>query len=380
MQNCRFKRPFKVWLLFLALMLCLSGVAFAAESDSPMVYAEVGAVDENGFFDLVVSAENLDFLVSEFAFRYNKDAVIPVHAENGEPTSEFIAFSSAVSYDGLQRIGQKLNSEKGYFLFTMFASPGSSGDNIRNNMMHFEEKSTLYTFRFKKIADGDMGFCIASAFDGGVYDEMFPDGAVVTSAVSKRHVTGITVKYGETEKKTESVYYYYSELYPTNFTKDERLDGTVYLVMKDYASAVDGALCAIDADNHEVTPFEENGKKYFPLRFVCESFGAEVGWNESDQTVRVAFADGRTASLDTASGLVYIDGEQIAQSPMPIVHGRTMVTEEVLCAITGARVYDVGTGTVFYTGIPEWTPERDAEKEALSAMQYVLMPFFRMFL
>ena len=44
---------------------------------------------------------------------------------------------------------------------------------------------------------------------------------------------------------------------------------------------------------------------------------------------------------------------------------------------------DIGgtfTDFVFYDSIVEWDSEREAEKEAVAAMEYVMMPFFRMFI
>ena len=101
-------------------------------------------------------------------------------------------------------------------------------------MVHFGEKTELYRFRFKKIADGECGFAVASVYDGGVYDPFFPDGAVITSAKQKRPVSDLTIRMlsadGSTasEKTQKTVYYYYSELYPKNITKEQRLAGTGY--------------------------------------------------------------------------------------------------------------------------------------------------------
>ena len=371
--------------LILLICLCLTAVADtpAAVPDSsdtlPMLYVEVQSPDADGFFEVTVSAENLEFLVCELALRYNTEAVVPVDADTGERTERFGAFASASSYEGMARIGEKLNTEKGYFLFTVFASPGVRGAYIRNNMMHFGEKTEWYRFRFRKIADGDNGFAVASIYDGGVYDEYFPDGAVVTSATQKRLVSGLVITDDGRTTAAETVYYYYSELYPKNFTKEQRLAGTVYLVSGDYAAAVDGELAAIDPQNHAVTPYEKNGTRFYPLRFVCESLGCTVDWDASGEAVTVTAADGRVSVIDTRNGCALADGKRF-EGGIELVNDRTMVPAEVLCAIIGARVYDAGSGTVFYTGLPEWTPEREAEKEALAAMQYVMLPFFRMFL
>ena len=68
-------------------------------------------------------------------------------------------------------------------------------------------------------------------------------------------------------------------------TKKERLENTLYLQSNNYASAKDGVLTVIDADDKSVTPKIHDGVFYVPLRFVLESFGVEVGWDDSAKTV-----------------------------------------------------------------------------------------------
>ena len=382
----------RVHLLFLSVFLLAAGISAGVMAEepaetsgkSPLILIEAGSPDENGFFDVTVNAENLEFLVSEIALRYDGKTVCPVGTD-GEPAKDFSDFAKAVRFDGVSRIGEKLDAEKGYFLFTLFANPGTESDYVWNTMVHFGEKTELYRFRFKKIADGDYGFSLASAYDGGVYDPFFPDGAVVTSATEKRHVSELVIRVlgadGKpvSEKKQQTVYYYYSELYPKNFTKEQRLSGTVYLVKGDYAAAADGALAVIDPDNREVRPFEKDGKMLYPLRFVCESLKCTVTWNEETGTATVTRPDGGE-SVITLSGESAATDAMTADDTLLVENDRIMASEKLLAAISGARSYDAGNGMVFYTGIPEWTPDRDAEKQALEAMQYVLMPIFRMFL
>lgn len=117
----------------------------------------------------------------------------------------------------------------------------------------------------------------------------------------------------------------------------------------------------------------------YPLRFVCESLKCTVTWNEETGTATVTRPDGGE-SVITLSGESAATDAMTADDTLLVENDRIMASEKLLAAISGARSYDAGNGMVFYTGIPEWTPDRDAEKQALEAMQYVLMPFFRMFL
>lgn len=157
------------------------------------------------------------------------------------------------------------------------------------------------------------------------------------------------------------------------YTKQQRLEQTVYLVNNDYAAAVDGVLSVIDKDNKNVVPYIKDSVQYFPLRFVCESLGYTVDWNEQSRTVLIKSQDVIISTLEIDSA--------VSQSKAQITNSRTMVSEELLLTIVDCSVYSVDNGThVIYESGIEWMPDRQAEKDALSAMQYVMMPFFRMFI
>ena len=160
--------------------------------------------------------------------------------------------------------------------------------------------------------------------------------------------------------------------YTEDYTKQQRLEQTVYLVNDDYASAVDGVLVVIDKDNKSVVPYVKDSVQYFPLRFVCESFGCVVSWNDETRSVHIKSPDGALSTIDVDDAAL--------EGKVEIVNSRTMVSADVLMEATDCDLYSFGDGThvVYASGI-EWIPDRQAEKEALSAMQYVMMLFFRMF-
>ncbi len=62
-----------------------------------------------------------------------------------------------------------------------------------------------------------------------------------------------------------------------------------------------------------VPPVVENGRTYVPLRFVAESFGANVGWNGDTQTVTIKNASNSNSSSTSSTtsnsqGLTFSDG------------------------------------------------------------------------
>lgn len=379
----RSKRIIAVLLSVICIALCMPTAAFCAEqqtdAEDGVMFFDIGAPDENGFFDVVFSMEKTQFLVCEVALRFNSRAVVPVTSD-GAPAAYFAEFASAYTSDGIMRIGEKLDAEKGYFLFTLFAQPGSDGEYVNSNgMLEFDEKQELYRFRFKRISDENSGFEIASIYDGGVYDEFFPDGAVITSTVKERPVAKVVITDGENVSESKTVYYYYSELYPGNFTVEQRLENTVYLVVGDYAAAVDGSLKAIDPSNRQVVPYEKNGEVFFPVRFLCESLGYTVDWDEATQTASITDVDGNSSVIYVSENKAKA-GEKTFEGGIVLVNDRIMVPSQLLAELCSVRVADVGSGFVFYDSIVEWDSEREAEKEAVAAMEYVMMPFFRMFI
>ena len=354
------------------------GLSAAAEG-RPTLSIEAGKPDENGIVTLTVSAENLDVIVYELGIRYNKEALVPADSETGAETTEFDGFAAQGFDEGMTYIGTELDAEKGCFIFTGFVSPGSKGEHTDGKIAHITEKTPLYTFNFKQISDADYGFAVASIYDGGAYIASFPDGAVIMNGTDDRCVGDVVIRYGDTEINGETAYYFYNETHPKNFTKEDRLRKTVYLTMGDYAAVVDGALKAIDGADHNVRPFAENGESYYPLRFLCESLGFTVGYDEATERATVARKDESVVEIDTVTGTVY-GKAQTFENAAVLKNDRTMVTRDVLTKLLDLKLYETSSYSVVYDSLVEWDASRDAEKEALSAMQYVLMPFFRAFI
>lgn len=351
---------------FLLLFVIVFAVSTAGQSTA---YFEASEPDESGVFTLTFSLEDVRTLAFEFAVRYDKTAVMPVNAK-GEEAAAFEGFSEAQTYDTLMFIGEELNKEAGYFVFTGFANPGAKESaHFADKCFVAAEKTPVYTFSFRKISDADPAFSIASAFDGGVYHEAFPEGALVSAVGNTLIPTEVKTTYNGNTATSMSQTVYYEQTHPRNYTKEQRLKNTVYLAVNDYASAVDGVLKAIDPANRDVRPYEKDGTRYYPFRFVAENLGYTVGWDEETQNATFAKGD-NSGYVPTANGDPNVE----------VVHDRTMVTAEVLWETLGVSVYTGDGYSVVYDSLVAWDETRDAEKEALSAMQYVLMPFFRMFI
>ena len=363
--------------LFATVLCILSAVAFA--EGTPKLYAEATEAAENGVFELNISLENVNFVAYGIAFKFDMEAVAPCTAD-GEAISSFGEFASLKRYENFNFIGEKADFEKGYFTYTSFITPGATEGIVSDGEAAISEKTLVSAFRFKKISDKNPSFDIASVYNGDVYDEMFPDGAAFTAKSGTVEVQ-ISISGAGKTKETRSVKNLYAEVNPANYTKEARLENTLYLVDGDNAAAYEGALKPIDSDKN-VKPYTDEGVRFLPLRFVCETFGAKVGWNDETRTAEVESAQGKKTSIKIDEKKAGVGGNEIS-ADIRLENSRTMVPEELIKEILGINSYKDENNPkecILYGGIVTWQPEREAETEALQAMRYVMMPLFRNFI
>ncbi len=163
-------------------------------------------------------------------------------------------------------------------------------------------------------------------------------------------------------------------------TKQQRLEKTVYLQNLNYAAACDGVLTVINAADKTVTPVFYNEKFYVPLRFVLETYGVLVSWEHETKTV-VMMAGSREYRLSTADTVMsYGENIKALANSCFIKNGTTYVAFDDISEIIGCKTYyfDEYKSGVIAVG-EEWNSERQAEKDALKAMEFAVSPFFKMF-
>ena len=87
------------------------------------------------------------------------------------------------------------------------------------------------------------------------------------------------------------------------------VDNAVVLAIGTPNAYVEGTRTLVDPANSEVQPIVAPGDRTLvPVRFIAESFGAEVGWDEASQTVTITL-DGVTTTLVIGSKEMKV-GEQ----------------------------------------------------------------------
>lgn len=163
-------------------------------------------------------------------------------------------------------------------------------------------------------------------------------------------------------------------------TKQQRLEKTVYLQNLNYAAACDGVLTVINTADKTVTPLFYNEGFYVPLRFVLETYGVVVSWEHETKTVVMVAAskEYRLSTQDTV--MSYGDKTKALANPCFIRNGTTYVAFDDVSEIIGCKTYyfDEYKAGVIAIG-EDWDSERQAEKDALKAMEFAVSPFFKMF-
>lgn len=164
-------------------------------------------------------------------------------------------------------------------------------------------------------------------------------------------------------------------------TKQQRLKGTIYFQNLNYAAACDGVLTVINKNDKTIMPTSVAGKLYVPLRFILEYYGAEVSWEHETKTVVISAGKNVFRLSTKDSSLWYGDRSKSLDNSCFINKGTTFVAFEdvsdiIVCDTYYYEEYNAG---VIAMG-EKWDPERQAEKEAVSAMEFALSPFFKMFI
>lgn len=93
-----------------------------------------------------------------------------------------------------------------------------------------------------------------------------------------------------------------------------------------------GTAAKVDTQNDAVMPKIIDSRTLVPARFIAESFGGEVGWDDATRTVTIKL-NGKTVTMVLDKNELMIDGEVVATMDVPAqsIEGRTMVPLRALC-------------------------------------------------
>lgn len=124
---------------------------------------------------------------------------------------------------------------------------------------------------------------------------------------------------------------------------------SVCLVFTGMVHAQDSIKVTIDgvALNMDVAPIMENDRVLVPLGFIAESLGGLVSWDDASRTVRIQTAD-RSISLPVGETTATVNGQsKTLDVPAQEVNGRTLVPVRFVSESLGADVsWDDASQTV----------------------------------
>ena len=106
---------------------------------------------------------------------------------------------------------------------------------------------------------------------------------------------------------------------------NQKLQSAVALKIDSPNALVKGNKTFVDSNNVSVQPIVQNDRTLVPVRFISESFGANVGWDGDTETVTVTLG-GRTIVLKIGSDIMTIDGtETTLDVPAQTISDRTLI-------------------------------------------------------
>ena len=125
-------------------------------------------------------------------------------------------------------------------------------------------------------------------------------------------------------------------------TEDADVETKIVLVVNDKTAVVDG-----NAVTNDVAPIIVNGRTYTPARFVAESLGAKVDWNEATRTVTIT-KDDTSIVLIVDTTTAYVNGEAVKMDASAfIADGRTFTPSRFVAEQLGANVeWDEATRSI----------------------------------
>lgn len=119
----------------------------------------------------------------------------------------------------------------------------------------------------------------------------------------------------------------------------EKENSAVALLIGSPKAIAKGKSTFVDPENLNVQPVISDSRTLVPVRFIAESFGADVDWNGDTKTVTVKNG-GKEISLVLGSAEITVDGKKSELDvPAQVIEGRTMVPLRAIVEALGKEVF-----------------------------------------
>lgn len=366
----------KVFLFLIALCLILGsgpGV-LAAEPRGPA--AEFTLTKESGdIYWLTLSAKDTTFNVFQFALNFDPNELVLVD-KSGKETDDPAEYQEDLSGGWLSQIGCETDNGKGYFTFCGYIMPGQKPEaplNEDGSRVVADSKGVpLFRFRFKKLGKITTGFSVATDKTGLAYNEAFPQGAAFIDGGANHSELKVRFQYpkGEGKGREETIAPEEAEV---SLTRAERVKGTLAFQLGNSFAVVEGKRKVL-YPGETVSPYEESGVLYLPLRFAAESLGAKVTWNGAGKPILVE-SDGRKAEIALGNKEFTLNGKEFTASSAALLqNSRTMVPVDLLEAILDLKYTSTNGLNILAPASTPWNEENAVEQELTADMNLLLSP------
>ena len=130
---------------------------------------------------------------------------------------------------------------------------------------------------------------------------------------------------------------------PLTHVAQERISNAIALYIGSPEAYVYNEARPIDDTNNEVKPFIKNSRALVPVRFISQSFGANVEWNPKTNTATVRLGS-NVVKLSLKSNKIYVNNiEKTLDTPAESINGRTYIPLRALVEALNKKVfYDRG--------------------------------------
>ena len=130
-----------------------------------------------------------------------------------------------------------------------------------------------------------------------------------------------------------------------DMTYEQVLGSSVVMKLGSSDAYANGESKAID-ENKSVVPKLKADRTFVPLRFVSENFGADVSYNDADESVSISSGD-RKILLTVGSADMTVDGETVTLDAAPFVENdRTFVPIRAITESLGKKVFWHDSGLI----------------------------------
>ncbi len=119
----------------------------------------------------------------------------------------------------------------------------------------------------------------------------------------------------------------------------EIINGSVFLKIGSSNASVFGKSKMVDSNNADVKPIIENSRTLVPVRFIAESFGADVSFDDATRVIGISLGD-KTIQMQLDSAEYTVNGEtKTLDVPAKSVNGRTLIPLRALVEALGKEVF-----------------------------------------